>query len=564
MRAVLTRMDPSALEVPPGSWRREATHCPRPLSPFFASGLPLVTETFRQAFAELGTLFDTLEYREIGGWFYTRLVPPGGTEGAAPPTELIRQRGELAAESVRPGHLDAYLEEWAELRPRFEAEVARLRGIDLGALDDGRLAEHLGEILEFSVWAFTVHFRLHGINALMLADMIQTCQELLGWDDVRALELMSGRSEASTEPATALARLTRLAGERPAVRRFLEGGGDDPSALAAVDPDFAAAFDAHQAEFGFRAIRYEVADASIEETPSVTLRLIADQLRSGYDAAARAAEVDAQRDAVWGEARSLLAGHSDIDRERFEGVLRRAERWYGVREEKASMTLSEQYTLIRRVAREIGGRLVDGSVFDHPDDVFFLHVDEAGAAIAGLPAGGESDRRDLVRRRREEQAWAEAHPGPPFYGPVSDPRAGFDELPAAMRFVTEAQLWFIERSGHFVTSRPQEGGGRLSGVGASPGVYTGPARVLRSEADFDRLQPGDVLVCPITSPAWSVLFPNVGALVADEGGVLSHSAIIAREFRIPAVVATGNATALLRDGQQVTVDGTAGCVEGVG
>ncbi|HZI37581.1 MAG TPA: PEP-utilizing enzyme, partial [Acidimicrobiia bacterium] len=78
---------------------------------------------------------------------------------------------------------------------------------------------------------------------------------------------------------------------------------------------------------------------------------------------------------------------------------------------------------------------------------------------------------------------------------------------------------------------------------------------------FDKLQPGDVLVCPITSPAWSVLFPNVCALVTDAGAILSHSAIIAREFQIPAVVATGNATALLRDGQQVKVDGAAGTVE---
>ena len=85
-------------------------------------------------------------------------------------------------------------------------------------------------------------------------------------------------------------------------------------------------------------------------------------------------------------------------------------------------------------------------------------------------------------------------------------------------------------------------------------------RVVGSETEFDKLQPGDVLVCPTTAPAWSVLFPNVGALVADFGSLLSHPAIIAREFNIPAVLATGNATTLLRDGQRVTVDGTAGTV----
>ncbi|MGH9009939.1 MAG: hypothetical protein ACRDYF_08865 [Acidimicrobiia bacterium] len=168
----LTPVDLNPVEVPPGSWLREATHCPRPLSPMFASGLPLVTETFRQAFAELGTWFDTVEYRVIGGWVYTRLVPLGGVEGQAPPPELMRQRAERAAESVRTGHLDAYLEEWRELRPQFEAEVARLRAVDLRAMEDGKLAEHLGEVVEFSTWAFTVHFRLHGINALMLFDLV--------------------------------------------------------------------------------------------------------------------------------------------------------------------------------------------------------------------------------------------------------------------------------------------------------------------------------------------------------------------------------------------------------
>jgi pyruvate,water dikinase len=84
--------------------------------------------------------------------------------------------------------------------------------------------------------------------------------------------------------------------------------------------------------------------------------------------------------------------------------------------------------------------------------------------------------------------------------------------------------------------------------------------VIHNEDEFDKLQPGDVLVCPITSPMWSVLFPSVGALVTDSGGILCHPAIIAREYGIPAVVATGNATSVIRDGQLVTVDGSSGTV----
>jgi pyruvate,water dikinase len=84
------------------------------------------------------------------------------------------------------------------------------------------------------------------------------------------------------------------------------------------------------------------------------------------------------------------------------------------------------------------------------------------------------------------------------------------------------------------------------------------------EADLDKVQPGDVLVCPATSPAWSVVFPTLAALVTDTGGILSHAAIIAREFAIPTVVATGNATELFTDGQTVTVDGDTGRVAAAG
>lgn len=559
----LTPVDLSPVEVPPGYWRREATHCPKPLSPFMGSALPLVGETFRHAFSELGAWFETLEYREIGGWVYTRLVPPRGPDGATPSPEVIRRRVERAKEAVRSDNLDGYLEEWSQLRSGFVAGVARLRSVDLPSLDDRQLTAHLGDVMEFSIGAFNVHFRLHGIGAVMLRDLALTCRDLLGWDDVATLELLSGLSEASTEPATALAGLTALARERPAVRRLIERPTDDASCLEEVDAEFAAALADYHEQFGLRTIRYEVLDPSIEETPSVTLRLIADQLRSGYDPAARASEVARRREALQHQARRRLTDRTEADRARFEQALRRAERWYGVREEKASVTWSEQFALVRRVALEIGRRLAERCLLDDPDDVFFLATEEATHALASQGRETGPDCRGLIRRRRAERAWVEAHPGPLVYGAEHDPRADLDDLPAEVRFITEAQLWLIERAGHFVATPPQADRTRLTGVPASGGSYTGPVRVLLDEDDFDKLQPGDVLVCPITSPAWSVLFPNVAALVADAGGVLSHSAIISREFQIPAVVATGNATSLLRDGQHVKVDGTAGTIEAV-
>jgi pyruvate,water dikinase len=131
-----------------------------------------------------------------------------------------------------------------------------------------------------------------------------------------------------------------------------------------------------------------------------------------------------------------------------------------------------------------------------------------------------------------------------------------------------ALLWLVQKAG--VSESDGDGDaaalaarsltGDAEGIGASPGSYEGPARIIRGEHEFAKLEDGDVLVCPITSPIWSMLFAQVGALVCDAGGPMSHPAIIAREFGIPAVLGTGAATSTFRDGELVRVDGDNGVV----
>ena len=119
-------------------------------------------------------------------------------------------------------------------------------------------------------------------------------------------------------------------------------------------------------------------------------------------------------------------------------------------------------------------------------------------------------------------------------------------------------LWFIKNE--LTASGTAQQGNVLTGNGASAGSYTGPARIVADISDFNKVQPGDVLVCSITTPGWSPLFSTIGALVTNVGGLLSHPAIISREYGIPAVLATGNGTEIIRDGEIITVDGTAGTV----
>ncbi len=186
------------------------------------------------------------------------------------------------------------------------------------------------------------------------------------------------------------------------------------------------------------------------------------------------------------------------------------------------------------------------------DAVFCTAIELADALLDGT-----EDLEPLVSRRRGEQAWTRAHPGLPVVGTLDDlPDLRF--LPAHGRRLNEAMLWGLKME--FPGEVAPSEGEALRGSPASPGSYTGRVRVVRGEADFGAVLPGEVLVCPTASPSWTILFAIAGALVTDGGGQLAHAAIVAREHGLPAVVGTVHATTQLVDGQIVTVDGTAGTV----
>ena len=213
--------------------------------------------------------------------------------------------------------------------------------------------------------------------------------------------------------------------------------------------------------------------------------------------------------------------------------------------------------LIRRALLAIGSRITERGALHAAGDVSFLHKDELETALNGKLDGETAAERASLRRA--EQAWVLAHPGPLVVGPPPVPDLDLRGLPAAARRIMSGVLWAVGEELAPAESKQDEDG-NLLGIGVSPGSYTGPVRVIKTEAELDRLQPGDVLVCPTTHSSWTVVFGQAGALVTDGGGMLSHPSIIAREHGIPAVVATGCATATLREGQTVTVDGITGRV----
>lgn len=562
-----TEMVPIPIDVPPGYWQRDASHFPQAVYPMSRLLMAPIRAAVKRWVDEYGFLIEGLELREIGGWMYQRLVPFGGKDRPSLPTWLmrlmvrlvptIRSRINTSVAAIRADKPSHFIERWHDAwQSELASRIAALRDVDLSKLSDETLNDQIEAVIALFERAIQLHAVLHGSLAIILYEFSATCRDLLGWPESKAFELVNGTSFKSTEPARQIHVLARMARERPALMRLLEDTDQHTvERMGEVDASFAEALAAYMKEHGCRALRYEIAEPTLAETPTLILLQIRNQISQGYDPEANDRILDRKRAEVAAEARRALAQQPEILK-KFERVLKRTERAYPVREDNVFYTLNAPYALIRYALLELGVRLVERKIIEQRDDIFFLELHEARSALAT-----DMNYHEQVQHRRAQRAWAMANPGLPAYGEEPTQPSSFDFLPLEARMPMEAMLWSLGKIFELEQSQKQQTvGDTLKGLVASPGQYTGPARVIMDEGEFDKLQPGDVLVCPITSPVWSILFPSVGALVTDSGGILSHPAIIAREYRVPAVVALGNATSLLQDGQIVTVDGAAGTV----
>ncbi len=562
-------MSPVPVEVPPGFWEREVSHFSRPLSPIMRSSyLPAQVAGFANMCQELSLPFETNEYREIGGWVYQRPVPLGGANRKPPPNWLMfllirllpvmRARVKGMSHLIRNDIAGSLIERWYnEWKPQQTKRIAELRVINLSELSDDHLNDHLTAVTTFLTESQKIHGLILGIE-LANAFLAFTCRDLFGWDDRQTVRLLSGLSSTTSLPSRRLTELSQMVKERPELLHVLESCNEKQivAQFDRIAPDFAKAFASYQQDFGCRAVAFDIALPTVVETPALTINLILNQIKRGYDPQADTDISSQERNSALREAEELLAKRSPQDRERFKRDLDRAQRAYPIREDHEFYLTQVPLALLRYVALEIGYRLVERGHLSERDDVFWLEIPEIKDTFQN-----DGDHRLLVQRRKAEHDWVEAHPGPAYYGkPTKPPSASL--FPGDARIMIEGILWVMERQQALEKSaQNQKEGDILHGLAASSGNYTGTVRVILNEGQFSKIRAGDVLVCPTTSPVWSMLFPSIGGLVTDSGGILSHPAIIAREYHVPAVVATGNATQLLRDGQKVTVNGTIGTVQ---
>ncbi|TNE84970.1 MAG: hypothetical protein EP330_26560 [Deltaproteobacteria bacterium] len=300
----------------------------------------------------------------------------------------------------------------------------------------------------------------------------------------------------------------------------------DLDALAAGEPvsdAFGAALDHFLAEYGHRAsASWEVFTPRWRDHAELLVPLLK-SAHAGADPSERAE----RQEAAFAEASAELSARLAAPQRVIVGLLTHYTRRYLLLRENQRFAFDHLLLTLQDTAYWLGDRFVDDGILDRREQVAMLTWEELSALVHGELEAAEV--REWILRR-EAQHHEQAHSAPPVF------LRGDDGVASPLV------------------------GNRLQGLGISPGRASGPVRILRHLADAERLQPGEILVAPAVDPAWTPLFLKASGVLLEMGSRLSHGAVVAREYQVPAVVNLDGITHRLRDGQHVTVDGTRGAV----
>lgn len=528
-------------------WTHERMHCPHPISPAMGSLDPEAGFNFA---AETYGLPIRMYSRVINSYRYTAVAPV-----TFDPDELAAM-GQRAQENLQPVLL-RLREIWeSELLPEIKQLLADADSFDLRAAAMPELLAHLNETIVRSARLWQIHFTTVLPVGLAMSLFHDFHCDLFGSQSAfDAYRLLQGFDNKNLETDRALWQLSRKALATPVVRAVLaeQATADVVPALEQTPEGRAYLVElrAYLDEYGQRCASsvgnaFELADPSWIEDPTPVIKNLKDYItQPDRDLDAEMATLEVERERLLAEARERLRGYPQQVVGQFEALLNAAQVATILHEDHNFWIDCRGVYSVRRALVELGNRLADAGVLASPEDVFYLRFDELRETAAALPA---IDRRELIAQRKAEMAHFRAITPPPALGTQPPGPPPDDPMGRAL--------------GRFFGGPPQPPTepGVLRGSPGSPGIARGTAKVVRTLAEAAKLEPGDIMVAETTAPPWTPLFAAVAAVVTDTGGILSHCAVVAREYGIPAVVGAGMATAMIQDGQTVEVDGDTGIV----
>jgi pyruvate,water dikinase len=524
----------------PGFWERDAVHFPRPMTRYWTEVHPAAYGRGTGDFARFyGMLIDSLGAAYIHGFGYRSMVPLAEDD--------VPARFERASEVMQGKLWREQLRNWDErVKPDSIRAHRALQSVDPGSLSDQELVEYLTRCRDHHAAMIAQHMRYTASAVVPTGDFLAHVGD---WTDVPPAELLGLMRGTAPVSAGASAELERLiaAFEADARARELLASDDDPgqvlAALRALDGEAGEAVSGYLDLVGYRLLDgFDISEPYALAMPDALVRAIriavAGRDLEGSDVEAAIADV---RNKV-----------PEQHRSEFDELLGEARLTYRLRDERGVFSDIWASGLMRRAVLEGGRRVADRGRIHDP-----VHLVDAGFdEMCSLVSDGSGPSADELAARATERTSRASKVAPRTLGDPPPPPPDASGLPPDVARLMRATGIAL---GHlFGSSEAEHDEQVLRGLGASPGAYEGPARLISGPSEFDRIVNGDVLVTQSTTEAFNILLPLLGALVTDSGGLLSHSAIVAREYGIPGVVGTREATERIADGTRVRVDGDAG------
>jgi pyruvate,water dikinase len=547
-------------------WVYDDLHCPHPLSPMYEDigGWWMSCD---HMFRRFGTPFATdWIYKNVNGYCYTTAIP---AQAGLSPAVSSQEYGStyhvrVPLDPEYPNKIGTYLgavlptyglefATWWNERyvPEMKHNFVYLEG-KLDQQDEMTLME-LACLLEDAIDIHDRHWKIHwmlnfgqlsatlNLRAVMEKTRGKIDEALLGrlqnsakdrnWDSIEALWKM--KEEAKADAVLAAAFEHETAEEIIAALKATERG--KRFIAERVVP--------YQKEYGWHAVwSHEFIFPNVVEQMPPVIELVRGYIETNYNypktIAALAADIKSAAveilEGLKGEALEEMRAANDIN-------LR-----------MAPLTPDHHFYIdqganahVRQVLVAIGRKLVAAGALDTADDVVYFKYNEL-RVFMGNPSG--MDGRALVAQRKVEREKAYTIRPKEWIGTATKTQLAFPYL----------NLWGFPDKFYRQESTVA---GQITGLGGSPGVVEGIARVVLHEGQFDDVRAGDILVCQMTNPAWVVLFTKIVGLVTDAGGTVSHPAVLSREFGIPAVVGSSVATQKIKNGDRIRINGTTGLVE---
>jgi phosphohistidine swiveling domain-containing protein len=515
-------------------------HCPRPQTPLTEEVfLKLLGDGFSDAMDEFSCPVG-LRYHVLNRYAFAEVSPFDMPE--TPEFAARLERYQATMHDVLPKIGDLWANEWL---PSIMPGIERAKSADYSSLSDEEYLAEYDRLLRDFYERYVVHGKINfvTISASMFADFYNA--EFSPDDPTEAYQLLGGYPTRSVDAARGLWALGRTIHNSEALHEIFANNepADIPDRLGESEEGqaFQRALTDYLDEFGWRSDVFELADPTWRETPTIPLNTLQGymDLDESHNPEARYQEAIALRERLMAQAQERLADQPEKLGE-FNGLHDMARHYLTLTEDHNFWIDQVGNAVVRKAAMEFGRRLAGANAIADQSDVFWLYRDDIARGL-----GGEDLRATVEERRTENERWAPIVP-PPIIGEPPPPSG--DPLEAALGKM------FGE------PAEPSGDPNVLNGIGASAGTVQGTARVVKDLSEASKVREGDILVCEMTMPPWTPLFAIASAVVADTGGVLSHCAIVSREYGMPCVVGTAVGTAVLKDGMQLTVDGSRGVV----